>query len=155
MRLTDILGPESIRVPLRGTDRWEVIDELVDLLVEAGRLSEPDPVKQAIRQREETRTTAIGKGLAAPHGKSESCDELVMAIGKADQPIDFEAEDGQPVQIVFLLAGPPHQTGLHIQALASISRMMNDDGLRASLMSATSAQEIHDHLAEREAVLND
>src|SRR5262245_66226090 len=96
------------------------------------------------------RTTGIGAGLAIPHGKSEGMPGLAMAIGKPPKPMDFEAIDGKPVQLVVLLASPPDRTSDHIQALARISRLMMMDQFRERIYGATSAQEIYGLLASQE-----
>lgn len=150
MQLTDIIKPEAIAVPLKATDKQGAIWELVDLLAELGRIAKPDELKQAVWQRETTRTTGIGHGLAIPHGKAASCDRLMMAVGKPAEPIDFNSIDGRPVRMIFLLASPPDQTGAHIQALAAISRLMTRDEFRASVLNANDAQTIYDLIAGAE-----
>ena len=122
----------------------------MDLLSEADRIGDPDALKEAVWEREVTRTTGIGYGLAIPHGKSDSCDRLVMAVGKPSEPIDFNAIDGQPVSVIFLLASPPDQTGAHIQALARVSRLMTDSAFREQVMAATDAQTLYDLIAEHD-----
>jgi len=151
MQLTHIIKRDCIAVPLAATEKKAAIDELVDLLAERGRIQNADALKQAVWQRETTRTTGIGHGLAIPHGKSSCCDRLVMAIGKPAEPIDFEAVDGRPVRLIFLLASPPDQTGAHIQALASISRLMTRDQFRSDVLNADDAQTIYDLIASAEA----
>lgn len=115
MNLLDLLSPECIRAPLVATDKRGVIDELVDLLVAAGRVSEGDSLKNAVWSREQTRTTGIGHGLAIPHGKCPGLNGLAMAIGKPAEPLEFQAIDGRPVRLIVLLASPPDRTGDHIQ----------------------------------------
>lgn len=142
MNLIDILDPECICSPMQSVEKHDVIDELVDVLVAAGRVSDGQSLKNAVWIREQTRTTGIGHGLAIPHGKCASMKGLAIAIGKPAEPIDFEAIDSQPVQLVVLLASPPDKTSDHIQALAHISRMMNDSSFREEIYSATTPEEI-------------
>ncbi len=136
MKLTDILTASCVRVPLIASDKTAVITELVDVLDDAGRISDRDVVLQTVLARERTASTGIGKGLAVPHGKCAGCTELVMALGKPAVPLEFESKDGQPVEIVVLLASPPDKTGPHIQALARISRLMLMDSFRVAVASA-------------------
>ncbi len=150
MRLTEILQPECVKVPLEATGKQAVIFELVDLLARNQMISQVDEIKQAVWHREETRTTGIGHGLAIPHGKSACCQSLAMAIGKPAQPIDFNSIDGRPVNLVILLISPADQTGPHIQALAQISRMMTDNGFRAEMMSADSPQQVYQLIGAHE-----
>ena len=142
MKLTDILTRECVRVPLEAADKTAAITELVDLLAEHGRIADRDRVLQAILDRERTASTGIGRGLAVPHGKSTGCTELVMALGKPSGPLDFDAKDGAPVEIVVLLASPPDKTGPHIQALARISRLMLMDSFRSAVAEATTADQL-------------
>jgi fructose-specific phosphotransferase system IIA component len=150
MNLLDILTPECIRAPLVALDKKGVIDELVDVLSAAGRVTDAKSLKEAVWTREQTRTTGIGHGLAIPHGKSVGMPGLAMAIGRPAKPMDFEAIDGQPVKLVVLLASPPDRTSDHIQALARISRLMTMDEFRERIYSAQSAQEIYDLLRSQE-----
>jgi fructose-specific phosphotransferase system IIA component len=144
MKLIDILSPECICSPLQAVDKQDVINELVDVLVASGQVTDADSLKNAVWTREQTRTTGIGHGLAIPHGKCSSMKSLAIAIGKPATPIDFEAIDSQPVQLIVLLASPPDRTSDHIQALAHISRLMNDTSFREEIYNATSPQAIFD-----------
>jgi len=150
MILTQILQPACIKVPLEGKDKNSVITELVDLLDANGLLLDRNPALEAVLVREQTKSTGIGSGIAIPHGKCKAVKELVMAIGIAHEPIDFESVDGKPVTIVILLVSPTDQTGPHIQALARISRLMLDEQFRQSLEKASSAEEVYELLNNKE-----
>ena len=153
MRLTEILKPQNILVPLTAGNKNDAIGELVSLLARNGDVQDPKAVLHAVLERESTRTTGIGNGLAIPHGKCVGTTNLVMAIGKLATPIDFQSIDGRPVSLIWLLTSPPDKTGPHIHALARISRLMTIDKFRASLNTATSAQEIYDVIVQQESVL--
>src|SRR3954467_13052734 len=103
MRLTEILKPQNIKVPLEATVKTGAIGELVNLLAANGEVTDPKKVLEAVLDREATRTTGICNGLAIPHGKCPGGENLVMAIGKAANPIDFQAIDGRPVTLIWLL----------------------------------------------------
>jgi fructose-specific phosphotransferase system IIA component len=150
MNLTQILQLKSIKVPLESKDKESAILELVDLLDSNGLLSDRDKVLDAVLIREKTRSTGIGCGIAIPHGKCSSVRELVMAVGIAKEPIDFQSVDGKPVSIILLLLSPSDQTGPHIQALASISRLMLDEEFRQTLEKTTSCQEVYDLIVRKE-----
>ena len=143
MNLIDILNPDCICSPLTAVDKQDVINELIDVLVKSGQVSDSDSLKSAVWTREQTRTTGIGHGLAIPHGKCSSMKGLAIAIGKPATPIDFEAIDSQPVQLIVLLASPPDKTSDHIQALAHISRMMNNAAFREEIYQTTSPEAIY------------
>jgi mannitol/fructose-specific phosphotransferase system IIA component (Ntr-type) len=144
MNLLDILVPESVRVPLLATTKQGAIDELVDLLAGLGRVQNPGALKDAVWTREQTRTTGIGHGVAFPHGKCLGLPRLAMAIGKPKEPMEFQAIDRKPVQVIILLASPPDKTSDHIQALARVSKFMSMDDFREKIYRAASAAEIYE-----------
>ncbi len=143
MKITDILSPTAVTVPLRSTEKKAVIDELVDVLDGAGLIEDPETLKRVVWDREQQRSTGIGDGLAIPHGKSSCAKDLVIAVGRPATPIDFDAVDGQPVQLVVLLASPPDRTAEHIQALGRISRMLSKREVRQAAYAAESAEDLY------------
>jgi mannitol/fructose-specific phosphotransferase system IIA component (Ntr-type) len=150
MRLTDILKPQNVKVPLAATTKEGAIGELVDALAATGDVTDKARVLEAVLERESTRTTGIGNGLAIPHGKTKGTEHLVLAIGKPSDPIDFAAVDGRPVSIVWLLASPPDKTGPHMHALARISRLMTADKFRAGIMKAATAEAVYQLIVKQE-----
>src|SRR2546430_3618923 len=150
MRLTEILKPQNIKIPLEARNKTDAIGELVKVLAASVDIADSKKVLDAVLEREATRTTGIGNGLAIPHGKCSGTKDLVMAIGKAATPIDFQAIDGRPVTIIWMLASPPDKTGPHIHALARISRLMTIDKFRQSLATATTGQEVFDIIKKQE-----
>ncbi len=150
MRLNEILKAQNIKIPLDAKNKAEAIGELVNVLAASGDISDPKKVLDAVLEREATRTTGIGNGLAIPHGKCTGTKDLVMAIGKAATPIDFQSIDGRPVTIIWMLASPPDKTGPHIHALARISRLMTIDKFRHALMAAKTPQEAYDLIIAQE-----
>lgn len=153
MRLTEILKPQNIKIPVVAATKNEAIKELVDLLAANGSITDGKKVLDAVLDRETTRTTGIGNGLAIPHGKTNGTPDLVMAIGKPEKPIDFHSIDGRPVTIIWMLSSPPDKTGPHIHALARISRLMTIDKFRQSLNAAKTAEEIFQIITQQEALL--
>ena len=150
MRLTEILKPQNIKVPVMAKVKTEAIGELIKLLADNGEIVDPKKVLDSVLEREATRTTGIGNGLAIPHGKCNGTDHLVMAIGRPQTPIDFQAIDGRPVSLIWLLTSPPDKTGPHIHALARISRLMTIDRFRQALANAKTSQEIYDAIVQHE-----
>jgi mannitol/fructose-specific phosphotransferase system IIA component (Ntr-type) len=153
MRLTEILKPHDIKIPLTATTKTDAIAELVQVLADAREITDAKRVLEAVLEREATRTTGIGNGLAIPHGKCTGTKDLVMAIGKPVVPIDFQAIDGRPVSIIWMLTSPPDKTGPHIHALARISRLMTIDKFRLALQTARTAQEAFDVIVQQESQL--
>jgi fructose-specific phosphotransferase system IIA component len=152
MRLSEILKPQNIKIGIESTTKIDAITELVRLLESTGEITDAKKVLEAVLDREATRTTGIGNGLAIPHGKSPGTPRLAMAIGKPVQPIDFQSIDGRPVTIIWLLTSPPDQAGVHIKALAAISKLMTDDKLRFALNNAKTPQEMYDIVLKHETV---
>lgn len=150
MQIADILTVARIKAPLQASTKQGVIEELLDLLVANGDIAERGPALQAVLDRERTRTTGIGSGLAVPHGKTAAVKKLIMAMGKPAAPIDFDSVDAKPVTLVLLLLSPIDQVGPHIQALAHISRLMSIDALRRKLEDASSPQQILKTILDKE-----
>jgi fructose-specific phosphotransferase system IIA component len=153
MLLSDMLKLEQIKVPLAAADKQGAIGELVDLLASQGKLLDRDKAYQAVLEREQTRTTGIGEGVAIPHGKTPAVEDLVIALGKAPDGVDFESIDGKPVTLILLLLSPSDRTGLHIQALARISRLISLDAFRKKMASAQTAEEIFQVIQQQEQSL--
>lgn len=135
MKLKDILDPACVKVPLMSADKPQAIEGLVASICEQADLSIQTELNEAVWERENTRTTGIGHGIAIPHGKAEEIDRLYMAIGRPVEPIEFGAIDKKPVDLIFLLASPVDQTGPHMEALAMISRKLIDTDFRNTLKS--------------------
>ena len=142
MTLLDILSPDSTIVDLKGDTKEEIIAELVDSLSASEAISDRDNVLQAVLEREKIMSTGIGDGIAIPHGKSDSVVKLVAALGTQRRGVDFEALDGEPAYVFFLLVSPANVSGPHIKALARISRLLKNDDFKKKLITASSPEEI-------------
>lgn len=153
MRLTETLKLANIKVPLAATAKTDAIRELIQLLAANGDVPDPQKVLEAVLDREATRTTGIGYGLAIPHGKTAGAATLTMAIGKCATPIDFQAIDGRPVSIVWLLVSPPDKSVAHIATLARITKLMMIDKFRVEMSRAQDADAVLKLVAEQEAAL--
>ena len=149
MTLTQILQANCIKVPVESRDKEAVITELIDLLDAGGALMDRDAALDAVLTRERIQSTGTGAGIAIPHGKCTAVKEVVMAIGIAREPIEFESVDGRPVTIIFLLVSPVDQTGPHIQALAAISRLMLNEQFRHKLEQAESVEAVDELLSNQ------
>lgn len=149
MNLSDILSIECIQAPLASADKQNAINELVDLLAANNKVKNAAGLKDAVWSREQTRTTGIGHGLAIPHGKCDCISTPTLAIGRPSTPMDFESMDSQPVELIVLLASPTASTREHIEALASVSRIMNNPTFRDVIYKANDAKEIYDLLIEQ------
>lgn len=150
MSLLDILSAKSTLVGLKGHSKDEIIGELVDSLEVGAAIADRDKVLQAVLEREKIMSTGIGDGIAIPHGKSEAVSQLSAALGIHKRGVDFEALDGEPAFVFFLLVSPANVAGPHIKALARISRMLKNDSFKKRLIEAESSEEILGIIEEEE-----
>ena len=151
MQLTDLITAGRVKVPLDGRTKDEVLRELVETAV---RDRGPDVVASvagAVREREQLLSTGIGGGIAIPHGKSSVLDELIVAAGVAPAGVQYEALDGKPVTLLFLLVGPESAAGSLVKALSRISRVLRREELREALRTAQSGEEFLRVLSGAEA----
>jgi fructose PTS system EIIBC or EIIC component len=148
--LTELLTPERIKIPLAAQTKDEVLRELVEVVEATSQVDDIDDVLRAVREREEVLSTGIGNGVAIPHGRSSSIPELALAAGVAPQPVDFDALDGRPVQLFFLLVGPEAAAGQHVKVLSRISRLLRQESFRERLVNAGDAEDFYRILAEAE-----
>jgi mannitol/fructose-specific phosphotransferase system IIA component (Ntr-type) len=128
-------------VPLGSRTKADVLRELVELVTIGRNGIDPEAVLASVRERELVLSTGIGGGVAIPHGKTPCVDQLVLAAGVSANPIDFDALDGKPVQLFFLLVGPESAAGAHVKALSRISRLLRREPLRADLVAARTPEE--------------
>ena len=153
MRLTEILQPDCVKVPLEAREKQAAIAELVHLLARAHDM-EAEQLLDAVWKREQTRTTGIGHGVAIPHGKTPLCESLCMAVGVAPEPIEFQAIDQKPVNLIILLASPEDQTGPHIQALARVSKLLCEPEVRGQIQSAASGEDLYQVICDHDGKID-
>jgi len=142
MKLSDLLHKDFIIADLKSSAKEDVINELIDLFENDKRVIDLKRIRDAVLDREKIMSTGVGKGFAIPHGKTNAVNEILAAFGKTNNPIDYQALDNQPVQLVFLLVGKDNMVSTHIKLLSRISRMMNKDEFREKLINANSNDEI-------------
>jgi fructose-specific phosphotransferase system IIA component len=151
MILTQILQPGCIAAPLKSKNKDAAIEELINILAAAGQIKDAKAALEAVMEREQTRSTGIGSGIAIPHGKCTVVKELVMAVGITHEPMDFASIDNKPVNIIVMLVSPVDKTGPHIQALARISRLLLDEQFKAKLEKAVSPEEVYQLISTKES----
>ncbi len=150
MLLTDLLTPGRISIPFQAVDKESAIRQLVELFAADAGIAQVDEVLRAVQEREAVLSTGVGNGVAIPHGKSPAVPELGMAVGLLESPVDFEALDGQPVRLIFLLVGPETAAGAHIKALSRISRLVRHAAVRERLFAVGDARAFLAALEEAE-----
>lgn len=138
MNISDFLCSKAISADLKSTTKPDVIAELVELLISAGSMDKKHRKKvlDVLMAREALGSTAIGQGIAIPHGKCDCIKKLVGCLGVSKQGINFDSLDGEPAYIFFLLIAPVDSAGPHLKALARISRLLKDKYIRENLKAA-------------------
>ncbi len=150
MKFIEYVDPENIKLGLEGQRKDEVIEELVEILVESCKVSDADKILDAVLSREREGSTGLEKGVAIPHAKCDAVSKLCIAIGISKEGIDFEALDGKPSQLFFLMVAPTSESGPHVQAIAKIVKMIKIDRFRSKLLKAQQPQEVIDAIASAE-----
>jgi len=136
MALIDQIREKVVKVPLEGRNKPDILRELVQILADAGELTDTESAYRALLEREGRGSTGLEKGIAVPHAKTEAVDRLTIAIGITPDGVDFDAQDGNPSQLFFLLLAAPDQSGPHIEALSEIARLTRSDAFCRALVSA-------------------
>lgn len=151
MKIVDLIKPEMILSSLSATSKPKIIRELAEYLAERHNDVQEKELARVLIDREALASTAIGEGVAIPHGKLSSVSEIVACIGRAKGGVDFDSMDGQPTYLFFVLVAPENSTGAHLKALARISRVFKDDEFRSRLLAAPDAESMYAVIAEEDA----
>ena len=156
MKILDVLTGAALVAPsLRGTDKAAVVRELADHLARqsGGAGIDADKLVEVLWERERLGSTAIGDGIAIPHGKLPGLKGVVGAFGRHIQGVDFDSLDGSPTQLFFLLVAPEDSVGQHLKALARVSRLLKDGAFRQRLIAAADGAEIYRLIQEEDEKL--
>jgi PTS system fructose-specific IIC component len=155
MKVFELLDEKFILTDFKSVEKDSVINELIDLYKGNDKVNDIEMVRTAILDREKIMSTGVGKGFAIPHGKTNAVNDVIAAFGKTTQDIDYDALDGKPVHLVFLLVGRDDMVSKHIKLLSRISRLMNKDEFRERLIKANSKEEIINIFKEEEEEYSD
>ena len=144
MKFVDFVSRDAIRADLTADDKESVIREMVQALLDAGKVAagEVESVVKAILKREELGSTGIGRGVAVPHTKHPSVERLIGTVAVSAEGVDFNSLDGEKVNLFFLLISPPDRPGDHLRALENVSRQLRDDTFCKFLKQAKNPEEI-------------
>ena len=151
MKIIDLLDPNCILPNLQATSKREVLEELAASLVSGHKEVNLQTVVEVLLERERLGSTGIGDNIAIPHGKLPQLSQMLLAFGRSPQGVDFDSMDGKPSHLFFLLLAPVNSSGLHLKALAKISRMLMSQVFRDSLMASNGAEDILRLIAEKDA----
>jgi len=143
MKLSEVFTPQLIISNLKAHDKKGVLEELSQVITEQNPSLNKRSLLQVLLERERLGSTGIGDGIALPHGKLAELSNLLISFGRSINGLDFDSIDEQPVYLFFLLLAPENSAGMHLTALAKISRMLKDANFRQRLMGAKSRKEIY------------
>ena len=142
MNLKSVLTPDTISLNLKGSTKEQIINELLDILVAAGKITDREAAYNAVMDREQKMSTGMKHSIAIPHGKSATIRDLVAAIGISEKPVDFDSLDHEPCRIFIMTLSPVEKTGPHLQFLAEISLLFKSAEKRQEILNAPSAEAI-------------
>lgn len=151
MRIAEFLSPEAVVADIQARDKQEVLRELSLALARTHPSLKGERLVEVLREREKLGSTGIGDGVAIPHGKLPGLTQLVAAFGVSRAGVDFEAIDGKPTHLFFALVAPENSAGVHLKALARISRLFKNPRFRASILEAPTAKDIHALIVQEDA----
>jgi mannitol/fructose-specific phosphotransferase system IIA component (Ntr-type) len=139
--LSELLDADRVKVPLNGRTKDEVLRELVELAAPRHAPEQVEAILGSVRDREREMTTGLGDGVAVPHGRTPFVDRLVVAAGVSRAPVEYDALDGNPVELFFLLVGPESAAGAHVKVLSRLARLLRREDIRRELRSTTDCAE--------------
>jgi fructose-specific phosphotransferase system IIA component len=155
MKVTELLDEKFILTDFKSERKDDIINQLIDLHNENEVVTDLEKVRTAIHEREKEMSTGIGNGFAIPHGKTDAVKDVIASFGKTTNDIDYDALDGNPVNLVFLLVGRVDLVSNYIKLLSRISRMMNKEDFREKLLKAESKSKIINIFKEEEEYYSD
>ena len=142
MKLSDYLPVDHIKYDLAGTTKIEIIEELLGLMRDLNLIDQYETALNDILDREGYLSTGLENGLAIPHAKTDSINELAIVFGLKNDGVNFESLDGKPAEFIFLVLSPKDTSGPHIQALALVTRNLKNSPVRENIRKCQSAQDI-------------
>jgi len=152
MQLEQIFSSKYVNENLQAKNKTEVLQELVAMLIDNGLKLDMSAVMEVLQQREKLGSTGIGEGVAIPHGKIPVLEDLVLAFGRSKEGVSFDAVDGKPVHLFFLLLAPENSAGQHLKALAKISKMLKVADFRKKLLEAKTRGEIYGVIIQQDQI---
>jgi PTS system nitrogen regulatory IIA component len=150
MKILDFLEKRAIKLDLQATEKEDALKELVEVLSKVKDIGDPKSIVKVLIERESLGSTGIGQGIAIPHGKTDRVSELVAVLGISRKGVNFEALDGEPVYIFFLLVAPKETAGPHLKALAQISRLLRDTYFCELLKRCKTPDELYELIRREE-----
>jgi nitrogen PTS system EIIA component len=140
MVLGDFIAVDRILTEMRSTRKRDALMELASLMSGPSASLSREEIVRALNDRERLASTAIGDEIAIPHGKLSGLPGLMLGIARSPRGLEFDSVDGRPTRLFFVLLGPEHSTGIHLKALARISRLCKEPMFRTSMLEAEDAR---------------
>lgn len=153
MRLSDYLDRNLILLDLPAAGKGDALARIVDHLGDVSLISDRGAFLAEVLKRDGQGSTAIGRGVAIPHARSRALERIVVAMARLRDGVDFGAEDGEPVRLVFLLGTPTERAGEYLKVLGRLSKLLKENGLRRELLQAASPEAVLDMLEKTECKL--
>jgi PTS system nitrogen regulatory IIA component len=150
MRILDLVPPGAVVDGLRSETKEGVLRELSEAACRLLPSISPDRLAAILMEREALGSTGIGEGVAIPHGKVPGIDRLVAVFGRSREGVQFASLDGKPARLFFLVVAPENSAGMHLKALARISRLLKDERFRRKLLAAEGADGLLQVLREED-----
>lgn len=151
MKVVDFLRPDCVLPSLTGGSKAEVLFSMAVFLASHQHGIDPSILARVINEREALASTAIGDGIAIPHGKIDNLDHLMGVIGRSVEGLAFDSIDGKPTHIIFMLVAPSNSAGVHLKALARLSRLFRDAAFRRRLIEAADSAAIYQVIVDEDA----
>jgi PTS system nitrogen regulatory IIA component len=151
MKIVDLIRRDMVIPELQAKAKLGVLQELASNLAKRSPKLDVDQLTRVLVDREELASTAIGEGVAIPHGKVAQVGEIIACLGRARGGIDFGSMDGQPTYLFFVMVAPENSTGAHLKALARISRVFKDAAFRQRLLEAPDADSMYQIIQQEDA----
>ena len=153
MRVVDILTEDLIIPTLQGQTKADILQELAEHVAAQRSAIKADQLLSVLLDRERLGTTAIGEGIAIPHGKLPGLDGVVAVFGRSSKGVDCQSLDGLPTKLFFLLVAPEESAGIHLKALARVSRLLKDKSFRERLLNSPNQAELYQVICEEDGKL--
>ncbi|WP_305046565.1 PTS sugar transporter subunit IIA [Geoalkalibacter sp.] len=150
MKISELLNPGAIVAELKATEKNALLEELTAALAGVEKGLDRALVVDVLKERERLGSTGIGEGVAIPHGKLKNIDHLMLSFGRSRAGIDFDAMDGRPSHLFFLLVAPEDSVGVHLKTLARISKLLKNAQVRDRLLLAADGSELFRIITEEE-----
>jgi fructose-specific phosphotransferase system IIA component len=135
-KIAPLLSVDHVNLELRSTNKSGALREVASLLSAGGCVSDFESFFKEILERERVSNTALGHDVAIPHARTDQCTQILVAVGRSAEGIDFEAKDGQPVRLIFLIGTPKQMVTDYLRVVGNLARLLRQDDLRQRLLEA-------------------